>query len=244
MGSTGKKAILAFRGSSCSQGQYDTLTWLDQALTSWNAHFDVRPKQYHSGKVQGNYLDSLQTIWPEITRLLRDHGAHDKNLWIAGHSLGGGLAALAGVLATWENNLEPAGVYTFGAPRVVDVAFALNYPAPLYRFENRNDLLPHLPPAGHAITAMRMLSSDIEEALSRWFGPDFPEMNFGPIGELRYINSKGRLLDEVDDRDRLIGLATAMLFDPAQLLQDHWIDSYCAAIDACNNDPTRQRRAR
>jgi hypothetical protein len=163
---------------------------------------------------------------------LRAHGAKDKKLWIAGHGLGGALAALAGAMATWENDLEVAGVYTFGSPCVADAAFAANYPVPLYRFENRNDLITYLPPSGHLIAVMRMLSADIEEALSRWFGSDFPAMNLAPIGKLRLVNSGGKLVRKANERDRLMNLVAAILFEPAQLLQDHWIDSYCAAIDA------------
>ena len=232
VGSTGKKVILAFRGSTFTHGDYDTLTWMDRAFTDWTANFSLNPQQYHSGLVQGSYLTTLRRAWPSITQLLSDHGAKDKNLWISGHSLGGSMATLAGAMCRWEMDLEVAGVYTYGAPKIADEAFAHNYPAMLYRFENRNDLIVHLPPAGHVIQLLRVLSSDIEEALERWFGTNFVGWKPTGIGDLFYIDRKGKMISDVSPADRLVGLVKAMVLDPAQLLQDHWIESYCAAIDA------------
>jgi pimeloyl-ACP methyl ester carboxylesterase len=232
VGSTGKKVIVAFRGSTVTPGEYDTLTWLDKTFTDWSVNLGLNPAQYHSGRVQGSYLAAMRKAWPSITQLLNDHGAKDKNLWITGHSLGGALATLAGAMARWDNNLQVAGVYTFGSPKIADEAFAQNYPVPLFRYENRNDIFPHLPPSGHVIQLLRVLSSDIEEAFERWFGTDFLSWQPTPIGDLQYLDKKGRLVPEIDAGDRLLGLMKAMVLDPSQLLQDHWIETYCAALEA------------
>ena len=230
VGSTGKKVVLIFRGSTFSQSGHDTLTWLDKAFTEWSAHLHLVPKQYHSGRVQSNYLEALRAAWPAIATLLTDHGAKDKKLWIAGHSLGGGLAALAGAMCQWENGLDVSGVYTFGSPRIADEAFARHYPVPLLRFENRNDLVPHLPPHPWVVSLLRALSSDIEDALGRWFGSGFLETKYAHLGTLQFLDKKAKVHDSMDEQERIVSLITAMVFDQGQLLQDHWIDSYCAAI--------------
>lgn len=232
VGSTGKKAVLAFSGARHAQTDFDTLTWLDKAFTEWTCNKDAGARQFHSGRVEGNCLNHLRDAWPEITQLLTDHGAKDKKLWIAGHGFGGALAALAGAVCHWEHDLEAAGVYTFGAPRVADEAFARHYPVSLLRYEYRNDIVPHLPPSAPLVKLLRALSADIEEALDRWFGARFIEMNFVPIGRLNSLDRKGRAHRKVVDDDRLIELVRAMIVDPSQLLQDHWIDSYCAVLDA------------
>jgi hypothetical protein len=232
VGSTGKKVVLAFRGSTFALGEYDTLTWLEKSFTDWTANVSLHPLQYHSGLVQGSYLQIVRRAWPTISQLLTDHGAKDKNLWITGHSLGGSLATVAGAMAKWENGLSVAGVYTFGSPKIADEAFASNYPVPLFRYENRNDIFPHLPPVGHVIQLLRVLSSDIEHAFERWFGADFVGWRPSGVGDLQYIDRKGRLVPEIDAGDRLVGLMKAMVLDPAQLIQDHWIESYCAALEA------------
>ncbi len=158
VGSTGKKVILAFRGSIFSQGEHDTLTWLERAFADWSANLSLEPKQFHSGLVQGSYLDAVLEVWGDVSSLLADHGAKDKKLFVTGHSLGGGLAAIAGAMCKWENGLEVEGVYTYGSPRVADESFARNYPVPLLRFENRNDIFPHLPPVPTAVSLLRAYS--------------------------------------------------------------------------------------
>jgi hypothetical protein len=79
-----------------------------------------------------------------------------KRLWIAGHSRGGAFAVLAAVAlahAGLNDEAVPdvAGVYTFGQPRVGNEGFFEAYAAlgiPLYRFINRDDPIPGVPPAG------------------------------------------------------------------------------------------------
>jgi len=232
VGSTGKRVILAFRGSTYSPSESDTLTWLDNVFTDWTANLRLEPKQFHSGQVQGTYLELVRGAWPAIRELLADHGAKNKKLWITGHSMGGALAALAGALAHWEGGMEVAGVYTFGAPKIGDEAFARHYPVPLFRFENRNDIIPHLPPPIEVAKLLRVLSPDIEDALSRWFGPHFLDFAFTPLGALQYLDRKSKIREDVAENERLVALVSAMVLDRGQLLQDHWIDSYCAAIEA------------
>ncbi len=64
----------------------------------------------------------------------------------------------------------------------------------------------------------------------RWFGGRFLDARYASIGTLQYLDKKAKIREEVSDQERLVGLITAMVFDQGQLLQDHWIDSYCAAI--------------
>ena len=75
-----------------------------------------------------------------------------KALWVAGHSRGGAFAVLAAEAMSSERDLPPlAGVYTFGQPRVGNGAFVRQleggpHPLPLYRFVNRDDPVPNVPP--------------------------------------------------------------------------------------------------
>jgi hypothetical protein len=79
-----------------------------------------------------------------------------KKLFIAGHSRGGAFAVLAAVALGHaglndESLPDVAGVYTFGQPRVGNEGFFEAYAAlgiPLYRFINRDDPIPGVPPAG------------------------------------------------------------------------------------------------
>ncbi len=66
-----------------------------------------------------------------------------KSLWLAGHSLGGALAQLYG----WHQRERVAAVYTFGAPRTFTSGStaAVEDALPVFRVENGNDLVTHLP---------------------------------------------------------------------------------------------------
>lgn len=231
IGSTGKKVLLSFRGVGSSQDKYDILTWMEKAFGELGAE-KAGMRQFHSGQVQAYYLEAVQSAWPALSQLLQSHGARDKKLFISGHSQGGAIAMIVGAMCHWSHDLPVESVFTFGAPKACDLAFAENFPIPLYRFENRNDLIPNLPPSGRTSSFLRVLSADIEEAFERWFGPDFLSWKLRGAGELRYIDRRGKILDAIHEEDRLVSLVTAMVRDPAQLLQDHWIDSYCAAIES------------
>ena len=78
---------------------------------------------------------------------------------------------IAGAMARWENNLQVAGVYSYGAPKIADEAFAHNYPVPLFRFENRT----HAPTENGCFTSKSPTSfSSIAGPLWRIVRPFWP----------------------------------------------------------------------
>jgi hypothetical protein len=101
-------------------------------------------------------------------------------LWITGHSLGGALA----MLCAWRiSNLQseisnaPAGVYTFGEPRVGNAAFRDCYDARLksctFRVVNAADLVPHVPwlcgryrHCGHEVFYSRQNAQEAQKIIS------------------------------------------------------------------------------
>src|SRR5689334_8787841 len=58
--------------------------------------------------------------------------------------MGGALAVLAACRLARAGR-SPVATYTFGAPRVGDVAFCAGYRLPTYRVVNRLDLVPEMP---------------------------------------------------------------------------------------------------
>lgn len=83
--------------------------------------------------------------------------------------------SLGGALAILAaDRMETAqGIYTFGCPRVGDQAFVHRLDLPIYRFINNNDMVTHLPP-----------------------------MPYRDAGQMRYIDSEGRIHDHIDAWDR------------------------------------------
>jgi triacylglycerol lipase len=142
--------VIAFRGTVIPS---PTLGAVDAAIKNWTLNFGIRqddiPNQsgekVHSGFLNGA-SDLLKQIQPCLAQLLT-HAI--RPVWLTGHSLGGALATVTGALLTQSHSMptpvRPQGVYVFGCPRIGNTKFANNYPAPLWRFANQSDLLPHVP---------------------------------------------------------------------------------------------------
>lgn len=126
----GRDVVVTFRGRDDEQQLVESLAY---GQTDW-----VRGRA-HSGIVK-----LLESIWPKILAAFFDVAAHDKTLWLTGHSLGGSLAMLAAQRLASEG-FDPHMVVTFGAPRVLDTVAAAAFPAPLYRFVNNEDAVPNIP---------------------------------------------------------------------------------------------------
>ncbi len=141
-------AALVFRGT-------------EQGVADWITNLGVVKKRWEQGpaRVHGGFLRALDSVWesilPELERLTVP-------LFIAGHSLGGALATLAGV------RCRPAAVYTFGSPRVGDKAFAaLCAGLPICRVVDDRDTVATVPPAWfgfqHAGAPSVLLEGGIDE---------------------------------------------------------------------------------
>jgi hypothetical protein len=120
----------------------------------------MRVPSERGAQVHAGFKESLELIWPQMRPHLEELSASGRALWFTGHSLGAALATLA------AGRIEGAHVvYTFGSPRVGDKRFAREFPVPVWRVVNNNDLVPHLP----------------------------PPLFFRHVGPLRFIDSRGRL---------------------------------------------------
>lgn len=140
VGATDEALVVAFRGTEPDRWQ-DWCTDFNSQQKLWLAC------QVHSGFATAH--DGVAARYMELVRRLR---TNNQTLYTTGHSLGGALATLAGkVLATGTNegeNLKPALVVTFGAPKVGDNRFISTYGMPLLRFVHNEDIIPHVPPIG------------------------------------------------------------------------------------------------
>ena len=120
-------AALVFRGTS---GRW----------SNWMANLNMVMCPWPSGgAVHRGFRNSLLRIWDSIAPVLEQI---QRPLFFTGHSLGGALATLAASLR------PPRAVYTFGAPRIGDAAFArsLNGLA-VFNVSNPKDIVTELPPS-------------------------------------------------------------------------------------------------
>lgn len=110
-------------------------------MANWRFNFDLFASPWPAGgNVHRGFQHLIMTIWDDIVPVL---GTVDQPLFFTGHSLGGALATLAAAC------FRPRAVYTFGAPRAGDAAFADTLASiAIYQVCNPDDIVTHLPPAG------------------------------------------------------------------------------------------------
>ena len=249
---TNNEAILAFRGT-----QPPTLIFQDPAkffevvVDDWlnDANAALVSGTDLPGKVHRGFLASLDTLWPDLSQFLQSTHDKTKPLFITGHSKGGGLSFLA-AYRLWKNNLAPTAVYTFAAPRVGDTAFAALFDDKLksntWRFEYRDDIVPHLPPHTAAWTVflqgLKLVNFKVPFGTAQ-LDPRFTRLieridklkaegfaNYASAGTLVFINWDNPPKDESDSAGlterREIHLAEKILTAQAiEIIRDHFLDS-------------------
>jgi len=217
--------LLVFRGT--------LLAARDDGHDRWNTmlggmifNFAFGQTDGFGGRVHRGFAAALDGIWPALTEKLRPHLDRQRPLVIAGHSKGAALATLA----AWRLHQEGhpvAAVYTFGSPRVGNAAFAEHYPVPLYRFEHRDDPVPHLPPPPRLARQLRPL-------LGEWVAAN---VDYQHAGDLCFLDWEGKL--ERPQASQLVlhavrggRLLLRLLTDRAGALADHRCEAYAAALAA------------
>ncbi|MFE5323457.1 lipase family protein [Paenibacillus sp. NPDC056579] len=90
-----------------------------------------------------------QAARDSIMRCLRKQSG-DKALWIAGHSLGGAIAAMCALDTAVNSKFKQPKLYTYAAPKTGDAVFASAFGRKIrhsVRVVNESDLVPVLPPS-------------------------------------------------------------------------------------------------
>ncbi len=97
------------------------------------------------GSVHSGFDQALSEIWPELAA---DLAADARPLTVTGHSLGGGLAIIAGARLI-DSGSAPAAVYVFGCPRPGLIDFRDGYDRALknltHRVINHIDIVTRVP---------------------------------------------------------------------------------------------------
>jgi len=131
-------------------------------LYDWMANFGIDKFQHPSGaKFHGGFFRAISScfdpITRELTKLLGNHAVIPP-IYVAGHSLGGAMAAIFNavwrlrVSGEWLNGrsiaehfASPTACYTFGMPRYGD-ATAVSLMKSPFHFYNEDDIVPTVPP--------------------------------------------------------------------------------------------------
>lgn len=142
--------LVAFRGteSGLRRNDPDFRHIFNDLMT--DARFRLTPFGAGAGQAHEGFLRAYASVKGRLRAALAGLGG-GRPVWFTGHSLG---AALATVAAASAERLD--GLYTFGSPRVGDVAFAGDLTRVLaerhgveyYRFVHDNDIVTVVPPHG------------------------------------------------------------------------------------------------
>lgn len=130
--------IVAFRGTTT------TADWISDAIATQRKFKCVSDSGLTHVGISDIYYSAREQILSTLKRL-----SEEKALIITGHSLGGALAVLCAVDVSSNSKFNNPMVYTYGAPRVGDPVFAKKFAGTVnysYRFNNRFDVVTHLPP--------------------------------------------------------------------------------------------------
>ncbi len=186
--------IIAFRGTE---------------PTDWN---DIRADLYALqaaaetvGRVHVGFKAEVDDLWPKLEEELKDNR---KTLWFTGHSLGGAMATIcAGRCKLSYIPSDPAGLFTYGSPRVGNRRYVRYAKIEHYRWVNNNDIVTRVPPA--------------------WSG-------YRHCGVEMYLDRHGRLRRRLAGwartADRLQGLLRGLLRWEVDYLADHSMMDYIRYI--------------
>jgi hypothetical protein len=221
VGTTADAVILAFRGTLPLQ----TNDWDDfwDSVLDWLDDADAKlvPVAYTDGQVHKGFAEAVDSLWPKVMPSLREHLKSGLPLVVTGHSKGGALASLAAIRLLRAEGIAPTAVYTFASPRTGDAPFANFYNSMImsdWRFENTDDIVPHLPPS----LAVLGLLSQIEPRLK-----NLTVKEYRAVGTLEFINWKGLLVGNslILDAERLTSFLELLAKQEIEkIVEDHSIE--------------------
>jgi hypothetical protein len=210
----GQHIMLIFRGSQ------ETADW------KTNFSFKLRPFQVQikpnvelpGGEVHRGFQGAWESVEQVVGYHLRQWWTQDSQLWVAGHSLGGALAALAATALDYQG-FKVSGLYTFGQPRVGDWQFVREVNQRMgdrmFRYVNNNDVVPMIPLQFNILKPTRF---------------------YGHMGQFRYFSTSGTLQMQsfLGQRwpDRLLGFILGLRESGADLVNDHMMGFYVGHLQA------------
>jgi hypothetical protein len=191
-------AVLAFRGSD--------------SFADWRTNLNSRsvPLTTRLGQVQVHegFKRAFDLIGEAVLADVNSKIPDGLGLYITGHSFGAAMAQIASV-ALERDNL--AACYTYGSPRLGDMAFDALVTCPHYRLVNGWDLVTTLPPP--LLTPFRHTG---DPRLLTGIGRSIMRRDRSPLSKIGQT---------------LVGLAF-LLFGNRRLFADHRMESYVKSIQA------------
>lgn len=227
VGKTADAIVLAFRGTL----HFDIHDV--QSLIDWINNFIATPVRADSvpGLVHQGFHNSICALWPKFLPAVKDLVTSGKPLLVTGHSKGAGLAPIATAMLHAMEGITAETVRMFAPPRPGNGDFCDYFngvTADAVRYENRDDLVPHLPPTSLFIDLLAAIPEigHLFKNMESW--------DYESVGTLKFIDWNGRVVDdsiglELKRMEHLVKLVAQGKF--GEITGDHaLLGGYCAAV--------------
>ena len=237
--------IVAFRGTLPDVTDSRETARQVLSIEDWINDADYTPQvDPKLGQVHAGFKGAFDQVWPAMQQQIAAWQKVGKlgpatKVYVTGHSKGGALAMLAALTLKDEKRVPVTQVVTFGSPRVGGAEFAAKYAAAGIdglRYENYQDLVPHVP--------LNSLELDLAPLLRRVIAlKGDPKGDYVSVGKLRYIESDGSIVAPADaaaeadlEKTRLAEFAPLIFQSPEDtaetIVQAHSIAPGSAYYDA------------
>ncbi len=180
--------IIAYRGTLPPRRDGDSKATLED----WTQDIEAGQVAENNidGKMHAGFHGGFQQTWDSLMAALqawKGKGELErKKVYVTGHSKGGAMAVIS-ALHLYNQGVKPDAVYTFAAARAGDQAFVTGYgkmEIATWRYENRFDIVPHLPPN----------MGDVNVLASHFIIPAALRTHeYQSTGNLVFINWEGKL---------------------------------------------------
>jgi GTP-binding protein EngB required for normal cell division len=221
-----RELIIAFRGTVIANKEQPLKSSQEMLLNmicnglavADNPNYpNIYNTSFYAGVVHPGFALLLEEFLPYIKTVIEK--TNPKSICLTGHSLGGALATLAAYRLM--NAFSIDSVYTFGSPRVGDKDFRDQYSIRHFRFENKNDIVPHLPPFDKHRDWINNLISP--------FNLSLPAVSYKHVGKLQFINWEGKLVK--DSRYLQQERLNKFVKNPNKIFNDHNISLYSQSLE-------------
>ncbi len=157
------------------------------------------------GHVHDGFNTSTSILWKTIMQAVKNRG--NRSLWITGHSLGAGIAAIITARLVQQKDEPVNGLYVYGMPRTGNKKFARNFNESFgdrtFRFVNNNDIVTRTP---------------------------FRSMGYAHIGKCMYFDEHGQFRTDLHWWEKLLDRINGRIHDLFERgtdgIKDHGVAQY------------------
>lgn len=213
--SNSRAIIVAFRGTEMSID----LEWIGLGYGNLDYKFCNTPNSWSQVKIHNGFYTALKSISGEVLDNIRTlKQQQDRPVFLTGHSRGAAFSLIFAYQLKSVENIDVAGVYVYGCPRVGDNKFQERYQAAglwdkTYRWVNYKDPANMLP--DYAVLTGRNVTNQ-----------------YFHVGQLNYVHSQGTVIMDRSDTEYepIPNLASSFALQILSIGKYHEIDRYCRVL--------------